>query len=149
MNKHHLLAALALLLSACEEDPIVTFGLDFRVRDGELPSEQTAAFCLPPGASHGSTSASSIDAWEIDEPPPHLFLEADPDGEENVYRVRVYVASERDDEGFWWEPSEVLAERVYDSAFGEGGSADSFVVVFEGQQYTVEARGLPPDAPCP
>lgn len=144
-----ILFAIALLLPACEGgDPSVTFGLEFRARYGDLPSQQTAELCEPPGRYHGNTSASSIDEWQIDEPPPHLFLETNPDGYDNVYRVRVYVASERDADGIWWKPSEVLAERVYDRQFGEGGATDSFMVDFEGQQYTVETRGIPPDATC-
>jgi len=46
-------------------------------------------------------------------------------------------------------PSEVLAERVYDSKFGEGGQQDSFVVDFEGEPYTIEVLGIPAFASCP
>jgi len=140
--------AFALLLAACNEEGSVTFGLDFRVIGSELGA-QSAQVCTPPGAYHGSVSASSIDDWEIDEPPPHLFLEAYPDGEENVYRIQVYSASEREEDGIWWVPSEILAERTYDAAFGENGGRDSFVVDFEDQQYTVEVLGLAPGAACP
>src|SRR5262245_14640658 len=122
--------AFALLLAACHDEPLMTFGLDFRVHDGSQPSEQVSAWCVDPGASSGATTGSSV-VWEIDEPPPHLFMDAEPDAEENVYRVRVYVALERDEDGMWWEPSEILAERVYDAEFGEGGAGDSFVVDFE------------------
>jgi hypothetical protein len=140
--------ALALLLAACNDEGTVTFGLDFRVI-GSDSEAQSAQVCTPPGAYHGSLSASSIDDWEIDEPPPHLFLELYPDGEENVYRVQVYSASEREKDGIWWEPSEILVERTYDAAFGENGRTDSFVVDFEGQQYTVEVLGLAPGTDCP
>lgn len=141
--------AFALLLPACEEGyPSVTFGLEFNVREVNAPLEETAAICVSPGAGDGSRTASSINHWEIGEPPPHLFLEADPDGYENVYRVRVYTASERERDGIWWVPSEILAERVYDDEFGEGVGLDSFTVDFEGQQYIVEAQGLPPDGTC-
>ncbi len=141
--------AFALLVAACHDEPAMTFGLDFRVRDGGEPSEQTSAWCIYPGATGGETTGSSIDRWEIDEPPPHLFMDAEPDAEENVYRVRVFVASERERDGIWWEPSEILAERVYDAEFGESGARDSFVVDFEGEPYTVEALGIPTTAACP
>jgi hypothetical protein len=140
--------AFALLLAACHEEGAVSFGLDFRVI-GSAAEAQSAQLCTAPGAYHGSVVASSIDDWEIDEPPPHLFLEAYPDGEQNVYRIQVYSASEREADGIWWEPSEILAERTYDAAFGENGGRDSFVVDFEDQRYTVEVQGLPPDAACP
>lgn len=140
--------AFALLLAACNEEGTVTFGLDFRVT-GSNTGAQSAQVCTPPGAYHGNSSASSIDDWGIDEPPPHLFLELYPDGEENVYRIQVYTASEREDDGIWWVPSEIIAERTYDAAFGENGATDSFVVDFEEQQYTVEVLGLAPGAECP
>jgi hypothetical protein len=147
--KKALLFALALLLPACEqESPSMTFGLDFRVRKNDLPFAQTSDWCLPPGAGDGNTSASSIDYWEIGGQPPHLFLETYPDAEQNVYRVQVYSALEREKDGIWWEPSEVLAERSYDSAFGEGGGVDSFVVEFQGEPYTIQAQGLPPSTTC-
>lgn len=140
--------ALALLLAACNEEGSVTFGLDFRVIGSDMGA-QSAQVCSPPGAFHGNLSASSIDDWAIDEPPPHMFLELYPDGEENVYRVQVYTASEREEDGIWWVPSEILADRTYDAAFGQSGGTDSFVVDFEGQRYTVEVLGLPPGAACP
>lgn len=141
--------ALALLLSACPSDPPVTFGLNFRFLESSLSAEEQAnAWCLPPGQFHGNISASSINI-AIGDTPPHLFIEADPDGEEDVYRVRVYTASERDEDGIWWLPSEVLAERSYDSEFGRRGEQDSIVVDFEGQQHTIEVLGLPAAASCP
>jgi hypothetical protein len=139
--------AFALLLTACHEEPEMTFGLNFRVVESNMPSEQLSSSCHPPGANSGETS--SFGSWTTGEPPPHLFVEADPDAEENVYRVRVFVASERDEDGIWWKPSEVLAERTYDSTFGESGAQDNIVVDFEGEPYTVEVLGLPPAAPCP
>lgn len=140
---------LALLLSACPDDPPVTFGLNFRFLESDIPAEEQAnAWCLPPGQSHGSTSASSINI-AIGDTPPHLFIEAAPDGKQDVYRVRLYTAAERDADDFWWVPSEVLAERSYDSEFGQRGEQDSIVVDFEGQQYTVEVLGLPAAATCP
>ena len=145
--------ATVLILAACHEEPEMTFGLGIRVLDGSEGddvtqlTEQTIDWCIAPGAATGESSGSSID-WKIDEPPPHLFMDAEPDAEENVYRVRVYVTSERDEDGIWWVPSEVLAERVYDAEFGENGGRDSFVVDFEGQPYTVEALGLPATATC-
>jgi hypothetical protein len=140
--------AFTLLLAACHDEPTMTFGLDVRVDDGSQPAEQTSDWCIPPGAASGETSGSSIDRWEIDEPPPHMFMDAEPDADENVYRVRVYVASERDEDGIWWEPSEILAERVYDAEFGESGARDAFVVDFEGEPYTVEVRGVPATTTC-
>jgi hypothetical protein len=95
-----------------------------------------------------SATVSSIDRWDIDEPPPHLFMEAEPDAEANVFRARVYVASERDPDGIWWLPGEILAERVYDGAFGESGARDAFVVDFEGEPYTVEVLGVPASTTC-
>ena len=149
MRKSILFAA-ALALCACEDEYLVpTFGLDLRARANDIDHEQGSELCIPPAPYGGYTRASSIDDWEVYEETPHLFLEAEPDGEENVYRVRVYTASEREQDGVWWVPSEILAERVYDRRFGERGETDSFMVEFEGQQYTVEARGLPPDAACP
>jgi hypothetical protein len=145
-----MVVAFALLHVACHETPTMSFGLSFLIRGSDLPPTETAqSSCTPPGASHGSISASSIDDWEIGEPPPHLFLELDPDAEENVYRIRVFSALEHDEDGFWWVPSEILAERSYDGAFGESGAQDAFVVDFEEQQYTVDVQGLPPDAACP
>jgi hypothetical protein len=141
------LIGFALLLAACNEDPTLTFGLEFRVADTDTGT-LSAQMCRPPGEHDGNVSGTSIDDWAIDEAPPHLFLDAEPDGEANAYHVQVYSASERDD-GIWWLPSEILADRTYDAAFGEGGGEDSFVVDFEGQRYTVTVLGLPPDATCP
>jgi len=140
--KKTMLCTFGLLLAACHDEPTMTFGLEFRVAGSETGA-LTSQFCSPPGEYGGLMHGSSIDDWEIDEPPPHLFLEAEPDAEENVYRVQVYVASELEEDGIWWEPSEVLAERTYDSAFGESGAQDSFVVDFEEQRYTVEGAGAP------
>ena len=78
---------------------------------------------------------------------PAGLVEAAPDAEQDVYRVRVYTASERD--GLWWKPDQVLAERSYDHVFGQGGALDSIVVDFEGQQHTIEVSGLPTSAQCP
>lgn len=140
--------ALTLLLGACADEPTMTFGLQLRAVHGDAPEQLVADWCLAPGLPHGGVSASSID-MKIDEPPPHLFIEADPDGEQDVFRVQVYSAWQRDDDNFWWLPDEVLAERSYDSAFGSSGGRDSFVVDFDGQQYTVEVLGLPGSASCP
>jgi hypothetical protein len=137
------------LFSACHVEPLMTFGLEFRARGGDTPPGQAQVMCRPPGESDGNSTAGSIDHWEIDEPPPHLFLEATPDAEENLYRVSVYSASERDAHGIWWKASQILAERTYDGEFGERGQTDSFVVDFEGEQYTVDVLGLPPSASCP
>jgi hypothetical protein len=144
------LFAFALLLAACHEEPTMTFGLKLRVLDSDRPPEQEQTMCRPPGEYGGSTVGVSIDKWDIGEPAPHLFLESDPDAEENIYRVRVYTAVDHEEGGgVWWEPSEILAERSYDSGFGEGGEQDSFVVNFEEQPYTVEVQGLPSLATCP
>jgi hypothetical protein len=147
--KEAIFFAFALLLPACHDEPTMSFGLLLRSRESSLPPEQGLDSCRPPGEYGGSRFGVSIDNWEINEPPPHLFLETNPDAEENVYRVRVYSALEYEKDGIWWKPSELLAERTYDSAFGEGGRQDSFMVDFGEEQYTVEARGLPPDATCP
>lgn len=146
--KKAILVASVLLLAACHEEPTMAFGLEYRVLGSELPAEPVHSGCTPPGA-YGGLSGSSIDSWEIGEPPPHLFLEAEPDAEDDVYRIRVFIALEREEDGIWWEPSEMLAERTYDSTFGELGERDSFVVNFEEQTYTVEVQGLPPGATCP
>lgn len=147
--KRALPLALALLLSACPEDPPVTFGLNFRFLERSVPAEEHGnAWCLPPGQYHGNISASSINV-AIGDTPPHLFIEADPDGKQDVYRVRVYSAAERDADGIWWLPSEILAERSYDSEFGQRGERDSIVVDFEDEQYTVEVLGLPASTSCP
>lgn len=149
MKKASLLT-FALLLAAChEEEPTMTFGLDVHYRESARAAEQALSWCRPPGDYHRSTSSTSIDNWDIGEPPPHLFLETDPDAEENVYRVRVYVVSEVDAQGFLTKPSAVLAERGYDSKFGESGEQDSFEVDFDGEPYTVEVQGLPPGSTCP
>jgi hypothetical protein len=141
--------ASALLLAACHESPTMTFGLSVRVRGENEPPDPTQLSCRPPGASDGSTTGSSVDEWEIGEGPPHLFLELEPDAEEDVYRVQMYLASEVEDNGIVWKPGEVLAERTYDSEFGETGAQDSFVVDFEGEPQIVEVQGLPPGASCP
>lgn len=141
--------ALALLLSACPQDPYMTFGLNFRFLERSLPpEEQAGAFCLPPGVYHDSPSASSIGIG-IGDAPPHLFIEAYPDAKADVFHIQVYTALERDADGFWWQPSEILAERSYDTEFGQRGEQDAIVVDFEGEQYTVEVAGLPTGADCP
>ena len=145
--------AFALLLAACHDEPVMTFGLGVRVDDGNEPAEppldeETIDWCIPPGAASGEGSGSSIDNWEIGEPPPHLFMDAEPHAEQNVYRVRVYVASEYEKDGIWWQPSEILAERTYDGTFGESGGHDSFVVDFQGEPYTVQVLGLPATTTC-
>lgn len=144
--KYATLFAFALLFTACHEEPTMTFGLDFRLLRSDLPEEDAGGWCVPPGNYGGQISAVSL---EFDGPPPHLFIDADPDAEEDVYRVRVYVASEREKGGVFWEPSEILAERTYDAKFGASSGADSLSVEFEGRGYTVEAQGLPADATCP
>lgn len=141
--------AFALLLGACHSEPAMTFGLHVRATTGDDPAEQTSDWCFPAGAHTGETIGTSIDRWEIGEPPPHLFMDAEPDAWDEVYRVRVYVALEREADGGWWQPSEILAERVYDAKFGEGGARDSFVVDFEGEPYTVEVQGLSATDTCP
>lgn len=138
--------AFTLLLAACHDEPLMTFGVDFRVVDGSQPSEQVSAWCVEPGAGSGATAGSSI-VYSPEEQPPYLIMDAEPDAEENVYRVRVYVSSQRERGGIWWEPSEILAERVYDAEFGEGEASDSFVVDFEGERYTVEATGVATGCP--
>jgi hypothetical protein len=143
------LLSFALLLAACHEEPTMTFGLEVRYRESSLAADQALSWCRPPGDYHGAFSSTSIDDWDIGEPPPHLFLETDPDAKENVYRVRVYVVSEPDAEGFFTKPSAVLIERDYDSKFGEGGLQDSFVVDFNGEPYTVDVQGIPPESTCP
>jgi hypothetical protein len=145
--KQAILVAFA-LLAACHEEPAeMSFGLNIRLLEsGDVPSEGASSSCIPPGGNTGEVG--SFGAWDIGEPPPHLFVEADPDAEEDVYRVRVFIASERDADGIWWIPSEVLAERSYDSAFGESGALDSIVVDFKGEPYTIDVLGLP-TAECP
>lgn len=147
--KRAICCAFALLLPACHDEPTMTFGLDLLYRESSEPPEEALPHCRPPGEYGDTPSGVSIDHWEIGEAPPHLFLESTPDAEENVYRVRVYSSSEREKDGVWWAPDEVLAERTYDRAFGESGGRDTFTVDFGAEQYTVEARGLPPDATCP
>jgi hypothetical protein len=139
--------AFALFLGACQEDATMTFGLSMRALGSDRPAELAQDMCSPPGVHDGSTTGASIDVTEIGELP-QLFLEADPDAEANIYRVRVYVA-EREDGELWWEPGEILAEHRYDSEFGESGGQDSFVVDFDGEQYTIEVLGLPAAATCP
>jgi hypothetical protein len=145
--KKAIVLSFALLLTACqeEEQTPMTFGLDLRVLHDNLPPDQVGSLCAPPGAYDGETTG--VGKWGDRQAPPYLFLDADPDTEENVYRVRVFIASEHDEDGIWWKPSEVLAERSYDSTFGESGGEDSFVVDFEGKPYTIEVLGLP--ASCP
>ena len=148
--KKAILLSFALLLTAClEEEPAtMTFGLELSVLHDNLPRDQVGSMCVPPGAHSGE--GTGFGAWGNEEAPPHLFVDAEPDAEDNVYRVQVYVASERDADGIWWTPSEVLAERSYDGAFGESGGEDSFVVDFEGQPYTTLVLGLPASTtPCP
>jgi hypothetical protein len=146
--KHANSFAFALLLGACqEEEPTMTFGLALRALGTDRPAELAQPLCSPPGAYDGSTTGVSIDVTEIGELP-QLMLEAEPDAEENVYRVRLYVL-EREPGQIWWEPGEILAERSYDGDFGERGEQDSFVVDFDGEQYTVEVLGLPAATPCP
>lgn len=148
--RNFILFAAALALCACEDEYLdPTFGLDLRVRANDLPYEQGTAFCIPPPPNGGFGRGSSIDDWSIHEEPPHLFIDVDPDGDADAFHVQVYIASERETDGVWWVPSEILAERVYDRRFGERGQTDSFMVEFEGQQYTVSVLGLPPDATCP
>lgn len=125
----------------------MTFGLALRALGTDRPAELAQRVCSPPGAYDGSATGVSIDVTEIGELP-QLMLEAEPDAEENVYRVRLYVL-EREPGQIWWEPGEILAERSYDSEFGERGAEDSFGVDFDGEEYTVEVLGLPAATPCP
>jgi hypothetical protein len=143
--KASILVAFA-LLAACHEEPAMTFGLNFRLLDGSPLSEGVSSSCIPAGRHTGEPSG--FGAWDIGELPPYVIVEAEPDAEEDVYRVLVFVASERDADGIWWTPSEVLAERSYDSTFGESGAQDSIVVDFKGEPYTIEVLGLP-TAECP
>jgi hypothetical protein len=140
--------AFALLLPACHEEPTMSFGIHLKYRDSSSPSVPENDDCHPPG-SYGVGSGASIDNWEIGEPPPHLFLEVNPDAERDVYNVRVFSSLMRDEDAVWWTPDELFAERTYDRAFGDSGGQDSFVVDFDGEQYTVEVQGLPPAAACP
>jgi len=144
------LPAFALVLAACHEEPTMTFGIDVHALRSGTPPEEIQVMCRPPGEYGGGTIGYSINARGIAGPqPPPLMLETDPNAEENVYYVRVYTALEHDENGVWWGRDEVLAERSYDSSFGESREQDSFVVDFDGQQYTVEVSGLPPAATCP
>jgi hypothetical protein len=144
--KQAILIAFA-LLAACHEEPAaMTFGLNIRLLESDVAPEGASSSCIPPGSNTGEVS--SFGAWDIGAPPPHLFVEADPDAEEEVYRVRVFIASERDADGIWWKPSDVLAERRYDSTFGESSAQDSIVVDFAGEPYTIDVLGLP-TAECP
>jgi len=137
--------ALVQLLSACSgEEPVMTFGLAVRLAASETPPP-TRLLCSPPGEYASSVGVS----LSLDGPPPHLFVESEAYPEDDVYRVRVYDAVEQEANRIVWIRNEVLFERTYDSAFGEGSLTDSFVVDFDGQQYTFEAQGLPASATCP
>ena len=99
-EKSHFVSPFALLLAACHDEPAD----DVRARlsrarrqpacrSREINRRSTA---YPPGAGSGETAGSSIDNWEIGEPPPHLFMDAEPDAEGTSTGSRVYVASERE-----------------------------------------------------
>ena len=68
--KKTMLCTFGLLLAACHDEPTMTFGLEFRVAGSETGA-LTSQFCSPPGEYGGLMHGSSIDDWEIDEPPPH------------------------------------------------------------------------------
>jgi hypothetical protein len=121
--KKAILFAFALLLTACDEKPM-TFGLDVRHFEGDTPPEHAGRSCIQAGDLGGSSAASIA----FEGPPPHLWWELEADAEEGVYRVRAYVVSEYEEGSSLAKSSEVLAERIYDSEFGERGAEDSFVV---------------------
>ncbi|WP_437512770.1 hypothetical protein [Sorangium sp. So ce1099] len=141
--KKAILFAFAMLLTACDEEPI-TFGLDVRHLESDTPHEHAGGLCMQAGDLGGSSAFSISSEWS----PPHFWWEVEADAEEEVYRVRAYVVSEYEEGSRLAKSSEVLAERTYDSEFGERGAEDSFAVDFEGKQHTFEVLGLPATARC-
>ena len=145
--KEAICLSLALLVPACGGDePTMSFGLDIHALASDRPPEFAQGMCREPG-EYSSSVAVSLDAPAAGEYN-QLFLESDADAEDNVYHLRVYIAEEREPGQVWWEPGEILAERTYDHEFGERSEQDSFVVDYEGDQYTVNVVGLPAAGTC-
>ena len=138
MKKASLLA-LALLLAACEDERMV-FGIDVQAYDPEFSS----SLCDLPGESESIGSLTVFD--DAQQPPrPHYKSEIESDSDEQVYHVRVSAVTAVDEETRW----PVLEERTYDSAFGESGGQDSFVVDLKGEQVTFTVLGIPAEGECP
>ncbi|WP_437603328.1 hypothetical protein WMF28_17115 [Sorangium sp. So ce590] len=139
MKKASLLA-LALLLTACEEEKRMAFGIDVQAYDPEF----SASHCSLAGETETIGSLTVFD--DTQQPPrPHYKFEFESDSDEQVYHVRVSDATAVDEEARW----PVLAERTYDSAFGESGGQDSFVVDLNGEQVTFRVLGIPAEGGCP
>ncbi|WP_437313538.1 hypothetical protein [Sorangium sp. So ce385] len=139
MKKASLLAT-ALLLAACshEEVKLMEFGLSISLS----PGEPTYQLCEDAGSDEGGQGT----IFEIDEELPHLSIYQEAAPEDQVYRVRVSVVTEYD--GMMVKSEELLEQRTYDRAFGEGRKEDSISVDFKGEQHTFTIRGLPASERC-
>ncbi|WP_437807073.1 hypothetical protein [Sorangium sp. So ce1078] len=141
MKKASLLAA-ALLLAACthEEVNVMEFGLSTSLS----LEDATHRLCDEAGRDEGGQGTT----FDIDTELPHLSIHQEAAPEDQVYRVRVSVVTEYE-EGTWMVKSEELLEqRTYDRAFGEGRKEDAISVDFKGEQRTFTIRGLPASEEC-
>ncbi|KYF88201.1 hypothetical protein BE20_23615 [Sorangium cellulosum] len=134
--------ATALLLAACthEEVKLMEFGLSISVS----PGEPTYQLCEDAGSDEGGQGT----IFETDEELPHLFLYQEAAPEDQVYRVRVSVVTEYEEETRMVKSEELLEQRTYDRAFGEGRKEDSISVDFKGERHTFTIRGLPASERC-
>ncbi|WP_437566789.1 hypothetical protein [Sorangium sp. So ce542] len=141
MKKASLLAT-ALLLAACthEEVKLMEFGLSISLS----PEDPTDRLCYEAGRDVGGQGT----IFEIDEELPHLFLYQEAAPEDQVYRVRVSIVTEYEEETRMVKSEELLEQRTYDRAFGEGGKEDSISVDFKGEQRTFTIRGLAASEGC-
>ncbi|AGP38686.1 hypothetical protein SCE1572_31915 [Sorangium cellulosum So0157-2] len=132
--------ATALLLAACapEEVKLMEFGLSISLS----PGDPTDRLCYEAGRDEGGQGT----IFEIDEELPHLSIYQEAAPEDQVYRVRVSVVTEY--EGMMVKSEELLEQRTYDRAFGEGRNEDSISVDFKGEQHTFTIRGLPASERC-
>ncbi|WP_437964246.1 hypothetical protein WMF04_31600 [Sorangium sp. So ce260] len=143
MKKASLLAA-ALLLAACthEEVKVMEFGLS--TSTSLSPEEPMHRLCDEAGSTEGGQGTT----FDIDKELPHLSIHQEAAPEDQVYRVRVSVVTEYE-EGTWMVKSkELLEQRTYDRAFGEGREEDAISVDFKGEQRTFTIRGLPASEGC-
>ncbi|WP_437934291.1 hypothetical protein [Sorangium sp. So ce341] len=139
MKKVSLLAT-ALLLAACthEEVQLMEFGLSISLS----PGDPTDRLCY----EAGSDVAGQGTTFDTDEELPHLSIYQEAAPEDQVYRVRVSIVTEY--EGRMVKSEELLEQRTYDRAFGEGRNEDSISVDFKGEQRTFTIRGLPASEGC-
>ncbi|WP_437960694.1 hypothetical protein WME76_14275 [Sorangium sp. So ce119] len=131
---------LGLLLAACEDERM-TFGISVQACEPETP----CSVCILPGQTESLGSLMTSDGPQR----PRYEFEVESDADEQVYHVRVSAVTAYDEETKTATSLELLEERTYDSAFGETGDQDSFVVDVKGEQVTLTVLGIPASGGCP